>query len=111
MDFPYHNPCIFIFRVLPLAPSHGPIYDFLDDHNFKVPVIVECMNPGASIMSYAIMYYLVFEMMMVKNTIGSNCHKVRAKTQKRIEVTRVIVYALFFGFYASTTFWVFVMSR
>ena len=87
------------------------IYDFLDDHNYKVPVIVECMNPAASIMSYAIVYYLVFEMMIVKNTIASNCHKERANRQKRIEVTRVIVYVLFFGFYASTTFWVFVMSR
>ena len=87
------------------------IYDILDDHKFKVPVIVECMNPAASIMSYAIIYYLVFEMMIVKNTIGSNCHKERAKQMKRIEVTRVIVYVIFFGFYASTTFWVFVMSR
>ena len=55
------------------------IYDILDDHKFKVPVIVEFMNPAASIMSSAIIYYLVFEMMIVKNTIGSDCHKERTK--------------------------------
>ena len=69
------------------------------------------MNPAASIMSSAIIYYLVFELMIVKNTIGSSCHEERARQLKRIEVTRVIVYVIFFGFYASTTFWVFVMSR
>ena len=69
------------------------------------------MNPAASMISYAIMYYLVFEMMFVKNTIASNCHEERSSAQRRIKATRVFVIALFFVIYASTTFWVYVLSR
>jgi len=51
--------------------------DIMGDNENQVSTAIESLNPIASILSYALLYYFVFELMFITNTVKSNTHEER----------------------------------
>lgn len=47
------------------------VLDQMGDSNMHVSMLIESLNPIASITSYALLYFFVFEMMFIVATVSS----------------------------------------
>ena len=66
-------------------------------------VYVGILTPIASIISYGLLYYFVFEMMYIVATIKSMSHTDRIERNERIKKTKIILLTLYFVVYAPCT--------
>ena len=67
------------------------------------PLSVTVLAPIASITSYALLYYFVFEMMYIVSTIKSMTHIDRMARNRRIKIIEIILFSLFVGIYTPCT--------
>ena len=85
--------------------------DIFGDLKQEVETLIECLSPSASLLSYALLYFFVFEMMFITNTVKSNTHSEREINQRIIQRNRIIVFGFHFILYAPMTFAVFILYR
>ena len=64
---------------------------------------VTVLAPIASITSYALLYYFVFEMMYIVSTIKSMTHIDRMARNRRIKIIEIVLFSLYIGIYAPCT--------
>ena len=64
---------------------------------------VGILTPIASIISYGLLYYFVFEMMYIVATIKSMSHTDRIERNERIKKTKIILLTLYFVVYTPCT--------
>jgi hypothetical protein len=64
---------------------------------------VTVLAPIASIISYALLYYFVFEMMYMVSTIKSMTHVDRMTRNRRIKIIKIVLFSLYIGIYIPCT--------
>ena len=58
----------------------------------RTPLLVVILSPIASNISYALLYYFVFEMMYIVSTIKSVTYTERRELNKRIKIIKIVVF-------------------
>lgn len=99
LRFKMDRAVLFLMLTFILILIQRKILDF-----FKYPPLsVTVLGPIASITSYALLYYFVFEMMCIVSTIKSMSPVDRADRNERIRKIKIILFTLYFGIYTPST--------
>lgn len=99
LRFTMDNSAIFLQLTFILVLIQRVIVDF-----FKEPtLLVTILAPIASIISYALLYYFVFEMMYIVSTIKSMSHIDNRERNRRIKISKIILFAFYLGIYTPST--------
>ncbi len=99
LRFKLDHAAIFLMLSFILIVVQRKIVDFFK----KPPLSVTVLSPIASIISYALLYYFVFEMMYVVSTIKSTSPIERANRNKRIRTFKAVLFVIYFIVYTPST--------
>lgn len=75
----------------------------VEDYFEEPPLVVTILAPLGSIVSYALLYYFVFEMMFMASTIKSMTPADRINRDRRIRIIEVTLFSLYFVLYTPCT--------
>ena len=75
----------------------------VEDYFEEPPLVVTILAPLGSIVSYALLYYFVFEMMLMASTIKSMTPADRINRDRRIRIIEVTLFSLYFALYTPCT--------
>ncbi len=99
LRFKLDHAAIFLMLSFILIVVQRKIVDFFK----KPPLSVTVLSPIASIISYALLYYFVFEMMYVVSTIKSTSPIERSNRNKRIRTIKAVLFIIYFIVYTPST--------
>ena len=99
LRFKMDRPVIVLLLTFIIILIQRKVEDFFEDP----PLVVTILAPLASIISYALLYYFVFEMMFMVSTIKSMTHVDRMKRDRRIKNTEITLFSLYIGVYVPCT--------
>lgn len=73
-------------------------------------MIINVLGPIASLASYGLLYYFVFEMMFIVAMLRSTTHTEMKERTKQIRACRLVVLGLHICIQAPMTIWIFISA-